>query len=361
MKKRIIRVAVVLLVIIFSVTGYKIYAQTTGENEIVEHVETAQRQLSIDISDGRSGHFSVVKENNEEIGSVELYKINYTEDGVFLEITEDESLAFIKIEKATNTMYNVTALNDEWMELGMNVFTFTTKKLVDSKVEDGVQHDYYLETTYKALTRYGRTNPELIEIKEVNITIPSPIPGTETTIQEDSRYPGEYDWMTQTNKPEIIVDKDAPYTPYEEYFDDSDETYTYWIIGYDAESYWKPFIGTFENGKSYIAEFSVFSKPGYKFTEDTIITVNGQEVEHVFEKRQKELWLGQSIKCGTDEKEDEKEYEEDKSNTEIEEETVEEKTIENPVTGDNIYISFAIFCIAIIILASKTLNKTEEN
>lgn len=350
--KRIFLSLLVMTIVILNIGIKSINAQ---EAEVVEHVETAEKQISLDLTDGKTGYISVNRENVEEIGYTELYKLVVEESGIKLELTTNEAEAFIKIVKEGQTLYNVMAMNDEAIELSMNVFTFKTKKLVNSiQEDDGVRNDYYLETTYKALIRYGRTEPVLEEIAEVNITIPSPIPGSETNIMEDPRFPGEYNWMTQTNRPEVIVPDNSNYGPVDEYYGEDDDTYTYWICGFDDENYWKPYIGTFEEGKSYIAEFTVFSKPGYKFTNNTVIRVNGQEVEHVFGANGKELWLGQTIKCQSDVEEIAPEEENEEEITDVIED-------ENPPTGDNYYTHAVMFFASIFVLAlTKKMNIIKE-
>ena len=58
----------------------------------------------------------------------------------------------------------------------------------------------------------------------------------------------------------------------------------------DAKIYWvegdgvggKPITGTFRPGKRYTLQVSLYAKPGYKFSKDTVCTVNGRETEFIW-------------------------------------------------------------------------------
>ena len=58
----------------------------------------------------------------------------------------------------------------------------------------------------------------------------------------------------------------------------------------DAKIYWvegdgvggKPITGTFRPGKRYTLQVGLYAKPGYKFSKDTVCTVNGRETEFIW-------------------------------------------------------------------------------
>ena len=58
----------------------------------------------------------------------------------------------------------------------------------------------------------------------------------------------------------------------------------------DAKIYWvegdgvggKPITGTFRPGKRYTLQMGLYAKPGYKFSKDTVCTVNGRETEFIW-------------------------------------------------------------------------------
>ena len=58
----------------------------------------------------------------------------------------------------------------------------------------------------------------------------------------------------------------------------------------DAKIYWvegdgvggKPITGTFRPGKRYTLQVVLYAKPGYKFSKDTVCTVNGRETEFIW-------------------------------------------------------------------------------
>ena len=58
----------------------------------------------------------------------------------------------------------------------------------------------------------------------------------------------------------------------------------------DAKIYWvegdgvggKPITGSFRPGKRYTLQVGLYAKPGYKFSEDTVCTVNGRETEFIW-------------------------------------------------------------------------------
>ena len=60
--------------------------------------------------------------------------------------------------------------------------------------------------------------------------------------------------------------------------------------GCDAKIYWvegdgvggKPITGSFRPGKRYTLQVGLYAKPGYKFSKDTVCTVNGRETEIIW-------------------------------------------------------------------------------
>ena len=79
------------------------------------------------------------------------------------------------------------------------------------------------------------------------------------------------------------------------------------------------------------------AKSGYKFANNVRILVNGQEVEHIFDQDERELWLGHPVVC---------EY---KAGTTDEAQTAEE----NPATGDNVYVYLVMFGVSALVLSSR--------
>lgn len=362
--KKIFVAFLVMAMVVANVGFYRVNAANTDADEgaqtdIVEHIEEATEQLELDLTNGKTATFTA-PENLEPIGTVTYYGpepvlVSEGDGGIealptevtFVEVTNPED-ASIKTEKTGATEYTVTAFHTEGMPIVTVPVKLITKKLVNTTTtstgvtidgDDTIrQDDYYLVTTYTVLFRvgYGEPETELQEITEVNVTIISPKPGDETTIEEEEGYPGEYDWSTQTNRPQVSVPEDANY-----YVDENDEyQYTYWISGYgDDEGYWDPVIGKFEEGKQYLAEFTLFAKEGYKFAENVKILVNGQEVDHIFGQYEDELWLGHPVVC---------QY---KAETTDEVKTADE----NPATGDNVYVYLAMFGACALVLTSRKL------
>ena len=71
----------------------------------------------------------------------------------------------------------------------------------------------------------------------------------------------------------------------------------------DAKIYWvegdgvggKPITGSFRPGKRYTLQVGLYAKPGYKFSKDTVCTVNGRETEFIWTlKDDTEYWATRS-------------------------------------------------------------------
>ena len=282
----------------------------------------------------------------------------------------------VKTEKKGATEYTVTALQTEGMPVISVQAKWITKKKVDSHTtftgvtvdgNDAIlvgepddiaatgipegsnvvynyrQDDYYVVTTYNVLFSVGNGaySEEEEVINEVNITIIPPVPGEETTTQLYEGETDEYDWSTQTNRPAVVVPEDANYEV--DSYDGEGEgeegyQYTYWIEGYEDEGgYWVPVLGKFEEGKEYFAEFTINAKPGYRFAEDVKITVNGQELDHLYELSNHSIWGAHPVKC---------EY---KAETADEVQAADE----NPATGDNVYVYLVMFGVSALVLTSR--------
>ena len=54
----------------------------------------------------------------------------------------------------------------------------------------------------------------------------------------------------------------------------------YWVEGDDVGG--KPITGSFRPGKRYTLQVGLYAKPGYKFSKDTVCTVNGRETEFIW-------------------------------------------------------------------------------
>lgn len=107
-------------------------------------------------------------------------------------------------------------------------------------------------------------------ITEVEITLTPPFVGDTNDMDQIDGDNGSYwDWESQTNPPVAEVLEDAPYTV----------EFTYWIMGFEGEEYDTPFVGTFERDTEYHAEIVLYSKEGYQFAEDAVITVNGEPID----------------------------------------------------------------------------------
>lgn len=384
--KKIFVAFLVMALVVVNAGMYKVNAGitdgegTSSHTEVVEHIEEATETLTLDLTNGKTATITT-SENKEELGTVTYYAsapVAVVDGGeapdMILEETTDVSRAIIKTEKTGATEYTVTALQTDGMPVISVPATWITKKKVDSHTtftgvtvdgSDAIlvgdpddiaaigipegsnavynyrQDDYYLVTTYNVVFKVGNGASQAEEnvITEVNVTIDIPKPGDETTIEEYEDEPGEYNWSTQTNRPHVTVPEDANYVVDTYKGEDGEEEYqyTYWITGYDDEGYWNPVIGKFEEGKTYYAEFTINAKPGFVFADDVKILVNGQEVDHIFEHSQYELWLGHPIVC------------------EYKAETTDEASTasDNPATGDNVYLYLVMFGISALVLTSK--------
>ena len=121
-------------------------------------------------------------------------------------------------------------------------------------------------------------------ITEVNITVPAPTVGESVSIEE---YPdGDWDWSEQTNPPYAIVPDGAYYS-----FIDT-PGYSFWVKGFDEEGFDTPFVGTFEYNTDYYADIWLIADEGYVFTDDVVVTVNGQPVNEIFYNDFGELDIG---------------------------------------------------------------------
>ena len=129
-------------------------------------------------------------------------------------------------------------------------------KTVDGKlkVHDGastVTYKYYLRDSYYV---YGifTLNVEFIpegSIKQVNLRVNTP---------KNGKMPDET---------VVILDNGA----------DVCDAKIYWVEGDGVGG--KPITGTFRPGKRYTLQVGLYAKPGYKFSEETVCTVNGQEAK----------------------------------------------------------------------------------
>ena len=393
--KKLFVVLLVMAMAVANVGLYKVNAGVTdgsptdSHTEVVEHVEETTEQLTLDLTNGKTATFTT-PENKEPIGTVTYYGVQrvLVDDGVigvesmptevtFVELDNPEEAA-IKTEKTGATEYTVTAFHTEGMPIVTVPVRLITKKLVNStttftgvtidgndailvgdpddlansgQIPSGTatynyrQDDYYLQTTYTVLFRvgYGEPQPEEEEekvITEVNITIDAPMPGSETTTELYENSEDDYNWSTQTNRPHVTVPEDANYEvdAYEGDEEKEGYQYTYWMEGYeDDDGYWVPVLGKFEEGKSYIAEFTILAKDGYRFAENVRILVNGEEIERAYEIRNYSIWGAHPVKC---------EY---KADTTEEVQTAEE----NPETGDNVYVYLVMFGISALVLTSR--------
>lgn len=393
--KKAKKIIVAILVMTFVVVNAGMYTVNAGitdgegtssHTDVVEHIEEATETLTLDLTNGKTATITT-RENLEEIGTVTYYASVPVAvvDGeeapeMVLEETEDISRAIVKTEKKGATEYTVTALQTEGMPVISVQAKWITKKKVDSHTtftgvtvdgNDAIlvgepddiaatgipegsnvvynyrQDDYYVVTTYNVLFSVGNGaySEEEEVINEVNITIIPPVPGEETTTQLYEGETDEYDWSTQTNRPAVVVPEDANYEV--DSYDGEGEgegegeegyQYTYWIEGYEDEGgYWVPVLGKFEEGKEYFAEFTINAKPGYRFAEDVKITVNGQELDHLYELSNHSIWGAHPVKC---------EY---KAETADEVQAADE----NPATGDNVYVYLVMFGVSALVLTSR--------
>ena len=125
------------------------------------------------------------------------------------------------------------------------------------KVHDGastVTYKYYLRDSYYV---YGifTLNVEFIpegSIKQVNLRVNTP---------KNGKMPDET---------VVILDNGA----------DVCDAKIYWVEGDGVGG--KPITGTFRPGKRYTLQVGLYAKPGYKFSKDTVCTVNGRETEFIW-------------------------------------------------------------------------------
>ena len=125
------------------------------------------------------------------------------------------------------------------------------------KVHDGastVTYKYYLTDSYYV---YGifTLNVEFIpesSIKQVNLRVNTP---------KNGKMPDET---------VVILDNGA----------DVCDAKIYWVEGDGVGG--KPITGTFRPGKRYTLQVGLYAKPGYKFSKDTVCTVNGRETEFIW-------------------------------------------------------------------------------
>lgn len=125
------------------------------------------------------------------------------------------------------------------------------------KVHDGastVTYKYYLRDSYYV---YGifTLNVEFIpegSIQQVNLRVNTP---------KNGKMPDET---------VVILDNGA----------DVCEAKIYWVEGDGVGG--KPITGSFRPGKRYTLQVGLYAKPGYKFSEETVCTVNGQETKFIW-------------------------------------------------------------------------------
>ena len=112
---------------------------------------------------------------------------------------------------------------------------------------------------------------EIYVITEVEITLTPPLVGETNDMDQGEDEEGNYywNWSSQTNPPVATAPEDSHYTV----------EYTYWIMGWEGEEYDTPFVGTFERDTEYHAEIVVYSEEGYQFSEDVVVTVNGEAID----------------------------------------------------------------------------------
>ena len=112
---------------------------------------------------------------------------------------------------------------------------------------------------------------EIFVITEVEITLTPPLVGETNDMDQGEDEEGNYywNWSSQTNPPVATSPEDSHYTV----------EYTYWIMGWKGEEYDTPFVGTFERDTEYHAEIVVYSEEGYQFSEDVVVTVNGEAID----------------------------------------------------------------------------------
>ena len=112
-------------------------------------------------------------------------------------------------------------------------------------------------------------------IKEVNITLTSPLAGTTTTTDKDGT---DWDYESQTNPPEVSVPSGVNYE-----LDTEGGKYlpAYWVEGFDYPD--DPFIGTFVQGQTYKAEIYLNALNDYVFAKDVKVKINGEETGVVLE------------------------------------------------------------------------------
>ena len=104
-------------------------------------------------------------------------------------------------------------------------------------------------------------------IDSVEVTVTSPESGSTTNTPKGA----EYDWDNQTNPPVFEVPESSAYLP------DADGCLPgYWVTEYDQDS--EPFIGTFEDGGSYLAQIYLVPKYGYVFSDEPAVTANGADL-----------------------------------------------------------------------------------
>jgi len=115
------------------------------------------------------------------------------------------------------------------------------------------------------------------EITEINLTIPAPKVGE--TVETPKDEFDEFLWDDQTNQASITVPSGAHYML------DGDR-YMYWVLGFEGEDYDTPFVGEFEENKTYYADIHLVAEDGYHFAPQCTIKINGKvagtEIAHVF-------------------------------------------------------------------------------
>lgn len=130
----------------------------------------------------------------------------------------------------------------------------------------------YIYELYGSETIEGDMDIYVVMFREINpveITFDSaPVAGTST---ETTKTEGYWDWNTQTNPPSVSVSSDANYA-LDTY--DEDEPEAFWIEEVGSGD---PFVGTFEAGEQYLAEFWLRADYGYAFSGNTETIINGGE------------------------------------------------------------------------------------
>ena len=223
-----------------------------SSNSALEYLLCARNKLtSLDVS--KNGALKLLNCKNNQLTNLNVEYTNIDTSVFLSELLAQDNTYPITV--GSDRTFNLSTLPgkfevskaDNWNGGSVNGNTLTVNK--------GETQVTYTYDCGKGLSETFTLNVEVIpegSIKQVNLRVNTP---------KNGKMPDET---------VVILDNGA----------DVCDAKIYWVEGDGVGG--KPITGTFRPGKRYTLQVGLYAKPGYKFSKDTVCTVNGRETEFIW-------------------------------------------------------------------------------